>query len=412
MTPGSRGDDDGDRKVDSGSALQSFFDHIPITAIPGIRASVPVLEVKFDDCVAHAIRLLYENNVSGAAITDPAYSASKKSMDRDIGFIEFSSMVLWSLEEIDKARAASKEGNHGFFDTLEKYYQIGQTKIIELTKSFLWEPFFPAHEDDTLFHVLLLFTKHHKLNVIPVIESSNSSIVGFITQHAVIQLLLQSSGLEWFDEIAEKSLSEYRLMNAAGVVSVFSDQSLADALHVLWDMQLDGVPVVDRRSGTLLGCVRRSDIYLLLEDDSLFIHGKKLVIKVQDSCTTFAVEEFIKVRDAASDQSRNRYTETEAPPAGLLRMKNARFLRLSNPAVLRKSDSLKKTMEIMAASMRESGFLVGDAGRLEGMVTLRDVILPFSPPSMDARVDGGGFFTSVLNQVGCHVNDGVMIRNR
>ncbi|THU44736.1 hypothetical protein C4D60_Mb02t10490 [Musa balbisiana] len=357
--------------------------------------------VKFDDCVAHAIRLLYENNVSGAAIIDPADSASKKSMDRDIGFIEFSSMVLWSLEEIDKVRAASKDGNHGFFDMLEKNSQIGQTKIIELTKSFLWEPFFPAHEDGTLFHVLLLFTKHHKLNVIPVIESSNSSIVGFITQHAVIQLLLQSSGLEWFDEIAEKSLSEYGLMNAAGVVAVFPDQSLADALHVLWDKQLDGVPVVDRRSGTLLGCVRRSDIYLLLEDDSLFIHRK-----------TFAVEEFIKVRDAASDQSRNRYTETEAPPAGLLRMKNARFLRSSNPAILRKSDSLKKTMEIMAASMRESGFLVGDAGRLEGMVTLRDVILPFSPPSMDARVDGGGFFTSVLNQVGCHVHDGVMIRNR
>ncbi|XP_064950547.1 SNF1-related protein kinase regulatory subunit gamma-1-like [Musa acuminata AAA Group] len=392
MTPGSRGDDDSDRKVDSGSALQSFFDHIPITAIPGIRASVPVLEVKFDDCVAHAIRLLYENNVSGAAIIDPADSASKKSMDR---------VLEYGFMEIDKARAASKEGNHGFFDMLEKNSQIGQTKIIELTKSFLWEPFFPAHEDDTLFHVLLLFTKHHKLNVIPVIESSNSSIVGFITQHAVIQLLLQSSGLEWFDEIAEKSLSEYGLMNAAGVVSVFSDRSLADALHVLWDKQLDGVPVVDRRSGTLLGCVRRSDIYLLLEDDSLFIHRK-----------TFAVEEFIKVRYAASDQSRNRYTETEAPPAGLLRMKNARFLRLSNPAVLRKSDSLKKTMEIMAASMRESGFLVGDAGRLEGMVTLRDVILPFSPPSMDARVDGGGFFTSVLNQVGCHVNDGVMIRNR
>lgn len=63
-------------------------------------------------------------------------------------------------------------------------------------------------------------------------------------------------------------------MNAAGVVSVFSDQSLADAVHVLWDKQLDGVPVVDRRSGTLLGCVRRSDIYLLLEDDSLFIRRK------------------------------------------------------------------------------------------------------------------------------------------
>ncbi|RRT56790.1 hypothetical protein BHE74_00020423 [Ensete ventricosum] len=208
-------------------------------------------------------------------------------------------------------------------------------QIIELTKSFLWEPFFPAHEDDTLFHVLLLFTKHHKLNVIPVIESSNSSIVGFITQ------------------------------------------------------------VIDQS-----------------QNSCSLLRRRKLVIKVQDSCRTFAVEEFIKDRDAASDQSRNRCTETEAPPAGLLRMKDARFPRLSNPATVRKSDSLKKTMEIMAASMRESGFLVGDAGRLEGMVTLRDVILPFAPPSMDSRVDGGGFFTSLLNQVGCHVNDGVMIRNR
>ncbi|RWW71819.1 hypothetical protein BHE74_00020422 [Ensete ventricosum] len=163
MTSGSRGDDDGDRKVGSGSALQSFFDHIPVTAIPGIRASVPgalaclssslhpshyvnvitVFEIKFDDCVAHAIRLLYENNVSGAAIIDPADSASKKSMDRDIGFIDFSSMVLWSLEvsdrtvsfiyicyqEIDKVRAASKEGNHGFFDMLEKNSHIGRTKV-------------------------------------------------------------------------------------------------------------------------------------------------------------------------------------------------------------------------------------------------------------------------------------------
>ncbi|RWW26801.1 hypothetical protein GW17_00008796, partial [Ensete ventricosum] len=104
---------------------------------------ITVFEIKFDDCVAHAIRLLYENNVSGAAIIDPADSASKKSMDRDIGFIDFSSMVLWSLEvsdrtvsfiyicyqEIDKVRAVSKEGNHGFFDMLEKNSHIGRTKV-------------------------------------------------------------------------------------------------------------------------------------------------------------------------------------------------------------------------------------------------------------------------------------------
>ncbi|WOK99253.1 hypothetical protein Cni_G07965 [Canna indica] len=394
-TSGSRGgSDDSKRRISSSSALQSFLDHIPISAISGLHTSVPVVEVKFDDSVEHAIRLLYENNVCGAPIADPAANtSSRKSMDRDIGFIELSSMVLWSIEEINKVKEESEGSSLGLLDLIANNSLIGQTKIAELAKSFMWEPFFPAHEDNTLFHLLLLFTKHHRLNVIPVIGSSNSSIIGFITQHAVIELLLQSRGLEWFDEIADKYLSEFGLINASGVV--YSDQSLADALHILWDKQLHQVPIVDPISGMLTGCVTRSDIYLLLEDDSLFNKRKVLT-----------VEEFTKFRDAERDQSCNQSTEKEYSSAGLLRL-----TRTSNLVTLKKTDSLKKAMENMVASMSESSFFVGDSGKLEGTVTLRDVLLPFSPPSMDSRINGGSFFTSLLNQAGCHVDDGEMIQD-
>lgn len=54
-------------------------------------------------------------------------------------------------------------------------------QVGELAKSFLWEPFFPVHLDDTLFHVLMLFAKH-RIQVVPVIERFDSHVIGFVSQ--------------------------------------------------------------------------------------------------------------------------------------------------------------------------------------------------------------------------------------
>lgn len=54
-------------------------------------------------------------------------------------------------------------------------------QIGELAKSFLWDSFFPVRLDDTLFHVLLLLSKH-RLQVVPVIERPDSKDIGFVTQ--------------------------------------------------------------------------------------------------------------------------------------------------------------------------------------------------------------------------------------
>lgn len=123
------------------------------------------------------------------------------------------------------------------------------------------------------------------------------------------------------------------------------------------------------------------------------------------------VEEFTKVRNAECKRSSNPSEENELRCAGLLRLKNVELPPVNSMVVLQKSDSLKKAMEDMVASISEAGFLTSDSGELEGTVTLRDIILPFSPPSMDSRIDGGGFFRSLLNQANCHVENGEMIRN-
>lgn len=52
-------------------------------------------------------------------------------------------------------------------------------------------------------------------------------------KNAVIQLLLRSDGLEWFDGIADKPLSEFRFENEDPLFQVYGDQSIAEAFRIL-----------------------------------------------------------------------------------------------------------------------------------------------------------------------------------
>nr|CAD1834266.1 unnamed protein product [Ananas comosus var. bracteatus] len=387
----------GGGEVDSSFALRSFLDRIPIASIPDLNLSSNFPELKPDDCVLDAINLMYKNNVSGAIIVENVDTDFQTFVNRHIGFIEFSSLVLWSLEEFGNVNAEYKISDHGFLSALEQTSQIARTKIGELAKLFLWEPFFPIYEHDSLFHASLLFSKHHRLNVIPVVNSSNPTVVGFVTQNAALQLLLQSSGLDWFDKIADKALSDFRFKDASRPIFIFSDQSLADVLHIMWEEQLDGVAVVGRKTGTLVGCVRRSDVYLLLEDDSIF--GKR---------KTLTAEDFIKSSARTSDRSSSAEVESDR---NTLCLKNEQLPEMTAPVSSRNTDSLKQAMQNLVASRSGCSFMVDESGHVKGFVTARDIISVFSPPCMDSRIDGGSFFSTALEQAGCHVEGGVIIEN-
>ena len=56
------------------------------------------VEVKLDGSVLGALDAMYSSNAAGAVIVDVVQSSFGKYVDRDIGFVEFSSLVLWALE--------------------------------------------------------------------------------------------------------------------------------------------------------------------------------------------------------------------------------------------------------------------------------------------------------------------------
>ncbi|CAK7329672.1 unnamed protein product [Dovyalis caffra] len=393
------------QQLDSGSALQMFLDRIPINSIPGIKNS-PVVELKTGDSVKDAIHLLYEKNVSGAPIADDVDPDTIiwRFSDRYVGFIDFAGMVLWSLEECEKAHIRTRgtdcdeSGKTSMFTFLKDNPQIGQAKVGELEKSYLWDPFLPVHLDDTLFHVLLLFSNHHRLQVVPVIERSTFQGIGFVTQNEVIQLLLQSSGLEWFDSIADKALSEFRFESEERVYLVNGDQSLAEALHILWESQIGVVAVVNRENKKVIGCIRNSDVYLLLENDELLSRRKRLT-----------VEEFIHTDTSTKNSDGTIEGDLGALfVAGALQLRNSFLPKMDTPVTTKRSNTLKQAMENLAETKGGFYFLVNDSQQITGFLTLRDIIIQFAPPCIDSSIHGGGFFESVLEQTGCQVKNGTV----
>ncbi|KAI9180460.1 hypothetical protein LWI28_005002 [Acer negundo] len=371
------------------------------------KKELQVLELNAGNSVRDAIELLFENNLCGAPIVDVPdldhTTTIGRFSDRYIGFIDLASIILWSLQKCEndhiqtKDNASDEPGRSGFITMLEQIPQIGRTKIGELAKSFLWDSFFPIRLDDTLFHVLLLLSKH-RLNVVPVIERPDSQIMGFVTQNAVVQLLLKSDGLDWFDGIADNALSEFRLENEDHVVQVYGDQSVSEAVRILCGNRVGVIAVVERGTETLIGNMRRSDIYLLLENDNLY-HKR----------VTLTMEEFIHTDTSKTGSDPTIERDIGALlSAGALRLRNSFLPRMDQPVTNKKTDPLKQAMKNLAETKGYFSFLVDDSRHATGVLTIRDIINQFAPPCVDSSFHGGGFFESALEQTGCKIENGTM----
>lgn len=64
-----------------------------------------------------------------------------------------------------------------------------------------------------------------------------------------------------------------RFVHASKPVSVYSNQTLADALHILSKEKI-GLAVIDWKTSCLIGSIQCRDLYLLLDDSSLFRNRK------------------------------------------------------------------------------------------------------------------------------------------
>ncbi|XP_017258283.1 uncharacterized protein LOC108227574 isoform X2 [Daucus carota subsp. sativus] len=313
------------------------------------------------------------------------------------------------------------EFTSGIFSMLEQVDHIAETKIGELAKSCLWEPFFPINSHDTLFHVLLLLSKH-QLHLVPIVKGHKSNITGFITESAVVDLLLQSSGLEWFDNIADKAMLDFRFDKQAA--TVYEDQSVGEAMNMLWVNRICAVAVVQRQTESIIGCVRTSDVYHLLDYEDIFNNRKtvtmdhfiQLETSTADSDPT--VDQKIVATSPAldSDETVDRDLDaltatTESSPTSTqsLSLRKKLLPRMNKPAIFRTTDSLKQAMETLARRKTNVCFLVNDVQQVTGMLTLSDIISQFAPPCMDSRITGGRFFDDALEQSGCDVKDRTLI---
>ncbi|GFY95121.1 hypothetical protein Acr_10g0005060 [Actinidia rufa] len=140
-------------------------------------------------------------------------------------------------------------------------------------------------------------------------------------------------------------------------------------MHVLWENQIGAVAVVQRETKRLIGCVRNSDLHLLLDNNDLFNNRRSLT-----------AEEFIHM--------------------------DGEWI---SPVTNRKTDTLMQAMKNLAATKCSFCFLVDELQQVQGVITLRDMIVQFAPPSMDSTINGGGFFDSALEQTGCHIENGTMV---
>ncbi|XP_019416486.1 PREDICTED: SNF1-related protein kinase regulatory subunit gamma-1-like [Lupinus angustifolius] len=407
-----KNDNKNDNEIDSAYALQQYLDHIPISSIPAIQSS-QVLELKAGDSLRDAIHMLYQKDIFSAAILDVSHSNTTPPTmtftTSYIAIIDFSTMVLWCLQEYEKILENSMENSpndgvpkvkdiesHGFFSILDRFPQIGQTKVGDLAKSFLWEPFFPVRLDDTILHALLLLSKH-RLCLLPVTQQPGPGLVGFVTQNAVVQFLLQSSGLEWFDSVADKNLSYLSFENRKHPSCVSRGQSVADALKVLWQNQTCAVAVLDEQTKKLIGNVRNSDVYHLVNNDNLLRNRMILT-----------VEEFIhtEIDNIGSEDEHGGFVAARS-----LSLKSRFIPKMDSPVTNKENDTLKQIMEHMTQTNSSFSFLMNDNEQVTGLVTLRDIIVQFAPPCLDSSIDGGGFFQFALEQSGCHVKNGTIIRN-
>ncbi|CAL0318942.1 unnamed protein product [Lupinus luteus] len=405
-----------EHQIDSASALQQYLDHIPISSIPAIQNS-QLFQLKAADSVRDAIHMLYQKDIFGAAILDVSHSDTTPPTmtftTSYIGIIAFSSMVLWCLQEYEKILENSMENSpkddvpkvndiesHGFFSILDRFPQIGQTKVGDLAKSFLWEPFFPVRLDDTILHALLLLSKH-RLCLLPVAQQHGPGLIGFVTQNAVVQFLLQSSGLEWFDSVADKNFSYLSFENRKHPSCVSRGETVADALKVLWQNQTCAVAVLDQQTKKLIGNVRNSDVYHLVNNDDLL--RNRMILTVQ---------EFIHTEiDNIGSEHEHEHEHGGFVAARSLSLKSSFIPKMDSPVTNKEKDTLKQIMEHMTQTNSSFSFLINDNEQVTGLVTLRDIILQFAPPCVDSTIDGGGFFQFALEQSGCDVKNGTIIRN-
>ncbi|KAL5975461.1 SNF1-related protein kinase regulatory subunit gamma-1-like [Asimina triloba] len=251
-------------------ALTSAFAKIPVSSFPELPSG-KVIEISADTLIADAVKVLSENNIMSAPVTNPEAGNSRDWRDRYLGILDYSAIILWVMENAELVAVALTTGsataagvgagavgalgalamgvtgpvavagltvaavgaavaggiaaeqamvkdapmaaNHlgeDFYRVLLTEEPFKSTTVKSIVKSFRWAPFLPVSVDSSMLSAMLLLSKYRMRNV-PVVKPGEPSMKNFITQSAVVQGLVSCKGRDWFDAIASCPISDLGL---------------------------------------------------------------------------------------------------------------------------------------------------------------------------------------------------------
>ncbi|KAM1433142.1 hypothetical protein ACFX1R_016464 [Malus domestica] len=376
--------------------LNACFESVPVSAFPPAPEN-QVIEIRSDTSLAEAVKILAQHRILGAPVVDVDAPEDASWIDRYIGIVEFAGIVVWILHQSEPssprtptspssatAMAAAANGLKGldlagldfvsdfaaatsgsFFEALTSSEFYKNTQVRDISGSFRWAPFLALQSSNSFLTMLLLLSKY-KMKSVPVVDLGDGKIDNIITQSAVIHMLAECTGLQWFESWGKKKLSELGLpmMTANCIVKVYEDEPVLQAFKLMRKKRVGGVPVIENGGSKAVGNISLRDVQFLLTAPEIY-------------------------HDYRSITAKNFLTAVESH----LEKHQEVYPMLSTMVTCKRDDTIKDLILMLDSKKIHRVYVVDDDGNLEGVITLRDII---SRLVHEPRGYFGDFFDGVL----------------
>jgi CBS domain-containing protein len=172
-------------------------------------------------------------------------------------------------------------------------------------------------------------------------------IDNIITQSAVIHMLAECAGLQWFESWGTKKLSELGLpmMTSNRIVKVYEDEPVLQAFKLMRKKRIGGVPVIETGGNKAVGNISLRDIQFLLTAPEIYHDYRSITAK---NFLT-AVRKYLE-----------KHKETSP--------------LLGEMITCKKDHTIKELILMLDAQKIHRVYVVADNEDLEGVITLRDII--------------------------------------
>ncbi|XP_050376424.1 SNF1-related protein kinase regulatory subunit gamma-1 [Argentina anserina] len=379
--------------------LNACFESVPVSDFP--TSPNQVIEIKSDTSLAEAVKILAEHKILSAPVVDVDAPEDASWIDRYIGIVEFAGIVVWILHQSEppsprtpstpsspsSATAIAAAANRlkgldlagllengsdlapptsgSFFEALTSSEFYKNTQVRDISGSFRWAPFLALQTENTFLTMLLLLSKY-KMKSVPVVDLGEGKIDNIITQAAVIHMLAECAGLQWFESWGTKKLSEIGLpvMTADSIVKVYEDEPVLQAFKLMRKKKVGGVPVIESGGNKAVGNISLRDVQFLLTAPEIYHAYRSITAK---NFLT-AVRSHLEKQDEF-------------------------YPLVSTMVTCKRDDTIKDLIMKLDSEKIHRVYVVGDNGDLEGVITLRDII---SRLVHEPRGYFGDFFDGVL----------------